>query len=338
MTRPLRSDTVPPGRRGEFRLLICMHAGAHKTASTYVQSRLMEERDRLADAGVGVVAHGFFRRQVSDRLDAAEGFGGVGHALARKSLKRPLAKMVEFHAGRERVIMSDENLAGPMLGAIGPDGLYPQARRRIGAAFDALPASSDRTLFFAIRNYAAYFSSIYVYRREKREARETETFRRSALDLQRGWTDVVSDLCAAAGADRVVVWTYDEFAKRPSLINAALLGEDAPRIFAKTDRASLPSLSRKGLAVLDRVSDMLSENEHAGLARAIARFQFDKPDEKFSLFAPEELAALDARFNADLDAISALGCRLIKAEPRSADAQETPAEDDLDPETERPAA
>ena len=72
--------------------------------------------------------------------------------------------------------------------------------------------------------------------------------------------------------------------------------------------------------------------------RAIARFRFDKPDEKFSLFAPHELAALDARFNADLAAISALGCRLIKAEPRSADAQEGSAEGELDSETEFPTA
>ncbi|MDR4305744.1 hypothetical protein IHQ68_03785 [Chelatococcus sambhunathii] len=319
-------------------MLICLHAGAHKTASTYVQSRLMEERDRLAGAGIGVVAHGFFRRQVSDRLDAAGGLGGVGYAIAKTSLKRPLAKMVEFHAARERVIMSDENLAGSMIGAIGPDGLYPEARRRVGAALDALPKACDRTLFFAVRSYAAYYSSIYVYRREKREAREVETFRRSALELKRGWAEVVSDLCAAAGADRVVVWTYDEFAKRPARINAALLGEGAPRIFAKTDRASLPSLSRKGLAVLDRVSDMLSESEHAGLARAIARFQFDKPDEKFSLFTPDELDALDARYRSDLDSISALGCKVIRTERRTVDADEEPAEETSGPENARPAA
>lgn len=275
----------------------------------------MEEREKLALAKVGVVAHNFFRKQISDPLDTGGGLGRVGYAAAKPALSRSLAKMVSFHAAQDRVIMSDENIAGSILTAVGTAGLYPDIKRRLAVVLDSMPSGHETRVFFSVRGYAQHFSSIYAYRAGMGETDKMETFRGCALNLKRGWADVVADICAVAGAERTVVWPYEEFSKAPAKVNYAMLGAWKPRVFVKSDKASLPSLTRKGLAVLERVADMLTPREHEGLARVVARFDFDKPDEKFSLFNPEQTANLMERYERDLAAIEALGCRLNVPEP-----------------------
>ncbi|WP_020180761.1 hypothetical protein [Methylopila sp. M107] len=292
-------------------MLICLHVGAHKTASTYMQSRLMEDGDVLSGFGIGVASHVDFRKEVTEALDAASRLGAVGHAVARPALRRSLARLVEAHAAHDRLIVSDENVAGSILSAVGRDGLYPQIKARLGALLAALPEGHDAKVFFCVRGYAEYFSSIFAYRAGQRHAQDIDEFRRRAMTLRRGWVEVVSDIVAVAGADRTVVWPYETFKKAPARIGAELLGEGPPKIFVRTHKAILPSLSRKGLMVLDHVGDLLSEAEYAGLARQLAQISFDKPDGKITLFDAEEAASLAERYDRDLAAIGALGCCLL---------------------------
>lgn len=294
-------------------MLVCLHIGAHKTATTYIQARLADKRLNLAAHGVGSIDHAELREVVANRLDRTDIFGTLGYAFSKLQISASLGRMLETDPTLQTIILSDENIAGPMTSATGASGLYPEVRRRVGAVLESLPGHDVR-VFFAVRSYAPFLNSIYAFRAGLRKTQDLALFREKAFARERGWPEVVADICAAAGPERVTVWSYEAFVESPETIAAILLGKDGLDVFSRDDRMSLPSLSRKGLAVLDRVSDMLSAEEYAGLARSVARFKFDPPDEKFSMFSREETQALKADYASDLKKIRELGCAFVGVE------------------------
>ncbi|WP_020180762.1 hypothetical protein [Methylopila sp. M107] len=289
-------------------MLICLHVGAHETASGYIRARLMAERERIAARKVGVVAPRFYRAKVSEPLDAA---GRDAYAKAKPGISRYLARMVALHAGQDRLILPDETLAGAALPPSAPGGLYADIRARLAVVLGAAPRGHEVEVLFCVRSYEAFFNSLHVLRAERRSAHDIEAFRERALGIDRGWADVVADISSVAGAERTVVWTYEDLVAQPTCVSRALLGEAAPKVFLKSEGAFLPSVSRKGYAVLDRAADMLSPTERVGVAGAVSRLAFDPPDEPFSLFDADESAAFAARYRRDLADIAASGCRLV---------------------------
>lgn len=291
-------------------MLISLHVGAHKTATTYIQSRLIEKRRVLAKHSVGMVTLARFRNTVANRLDKTDLFGAVGYAFAKRHMSAALGRMIEDESASTRLVFSDENVAGPITSATSAAGLYPDIRRRLTAVLESLPGHDVR-VFFALRSYPEFFNSIYAFRAGQRKTQDLALFREKAFARKRGWPEIVSDICAAAGPERTTVWTYEAFLESPETIAAAMLGRAKLEIFARDDSPSLPSLTSKGLAVLDRASDLLSTEEYAGLARTIARFKFDPPDEKFSMFSPEEADELRAAYALDMERVRGLGCAFL---------------------------
>lgn len=294
-------------------MLVCLHIGAHKTATTYIQARLYEKKPVLAEHGIGVVEHAELRDVVANRLDRTEIFGSLGHAFIKPQISASLGRMFAKDPSLDRMVLSDENIAGPMTSATASSGLYPDLRKRLSAVIDSLSAY-DVHVHFAVRSYGPFFNSIYAFRAGLRKSQDLALFREKAFARKRGWPAIVADLCAAAGPERVTVWSYEAFVESPETIAAVLLGREELGIFSRDDKLSLPSLSRKGMAVLDRASDLLSAEEYMGLARSIARFKFDPPDRKFSMFGAKEAQELRAAYAQDLELVRGLGCCFIGVE------------------------
>lgn len=284
---------------------ISLHIGAHKTATTYIQARLATRAAVLTEAGVAFADHTQLRRAVSDRLDRLERYGAL--PLAGPAIGGGLSRILEAAEGRERLILSDENLAGPLSGVESARGLYPRVGARVSALLRAL-RGHDVTVFFSIRGYAAFYGSAYAYRFGKRRGASLADFRRRALANRRRWSDIVADICRAAGPERTVVWDYESFRPSTGPICDALTGVPGLSLFKADDRARLPSLSRKGVAVLEAASPLLDDAEYARFARVVSRFAFDPPDGKLNLFDDSEVKALDAVYSEDMERIASLGC------------------------------
>ena len=292
---------------------IHLHIGAHKTATTYVQSRLWQEREALGSHGVAIAPHADVRRLASNRLDSAEALRGAAFGLAARAASRGLRRIIETAGAADTLIVSDENLAGPIATVEQDCGMYPNVGRRTEALLRGLDGH-EATVFLSVRAYPSFFDSVYAYRAGQRRAPPPEEYARQAASPPRDWLAVVADVVKAAGADRVTVWTFDGFLRAPQPVADALTGTEGLALFSATDRPRLPSLTSKGLALMDRVSDLLSDGEHARFARMVARFPFDQPDGRATTLAPETAERLAARYARDLDAIRAMGCRLIEAD------------------------
>ena len=112
-----------PGSETPMRVIL--HIGAHKTATTYLQRRLDAHRTVLETQGVAYAGPDQLREHAARRLPfTAPHLVAVRVALARARKQ-----------GAARLILSEENLLGPMADL--PRGLYLDPARRLAPVIKA---------------------------------------------------------------------------------------------------------------------------------------------------------------------------------------------------------
>ncbi len=133
---------------------------------------------------------------------------------------------------------------------------------------------------------------------------------------RRGWGEVARDVAGLVGPDRLTVWTHARYAADPlgvlaTLAPVAKLALPPP----ERDRRRLVSLGARGAAVLEAVETLLTPGERTAMAKLLRRFPFETGAGAISLSDPVLVAALHARYHADLAAIAASGCRFLGDDP-----------------------
>lgn len=291
---------------------IHLHIGAHKTATTFIQTQLRIRASELAAAGLAAAPHSDVRKAASDRLDLAGRLGGAGLPLAQPAIALALKPLVAAQNKIRRLIVSEENLIGSMASVEGDAGMYPDVGSRLKCLLTAL-SGRDVKVFVSIRAYPDFLASVFAYQAGRKAGLDQDAFARRTQALRRDWPDVVGDVCEVAGGSNVTVWTYEGFAHDPGAVSDALTGEPGLNLFPAESRRLLPSLSRKGMAVMERVSPLLSTKERQRLSRVLSHFAFDPPDGKHQIFERPQADDLMGRYQSDIAAIERMGCTVIGA-------------------------
>ena len=183
---------------------IVLHIGAHKTASTHLQRS-------LAAADLPDVAfHGpqDLRqpgRSLKERFRLARG--------ARVAETR--ATLAEMAAGAARLVLSEENFAGPLQSGWGriPMPLYPQAADRVSAlcATVARAGGPKVDLCLAIRDPALFLTSAYSQVLKGKRVVQPEKFIAKNPVAGVDWVDYVQRLRAVPGLGRLTVWRQEDY-------------------------------------------------------------------------------------------------------------------------------
>jgi hypothetical protein len=273
-------------------MVIVLHLGAHKTATTYVQNALELSRDRLADAGVGYVPLAELRSGVTGRL----GFG-------RRGLPGAADRILEDYRDCKRLILSDENI----IGGLKPTrtGFYAKRGRRIAKLLNAL-GRREFEICFALRSYDEFLSAMYCeYIRHHPFVTAQSYFRR--FDPRSfGWPGIVASFVAAAGASNVVIWRYEDFGLIENQVFEALTGAPADLVHKPADRVR-ESLSAKAVESLAGLSPTDDVREIRARARAAAAAEPKGPDNPtFSAFDPAMVDDLRERYERDVQRIREL--------------------------------
>jgi hypothetical protein len=207
-------------------------------------------------------------------------------------------------------LLSDENLLGSLKSIILGDGLYPDAGPRIQTMAE-LFAGHEMKVFMSVRNYRDYYPSAYVQNLKRMPQLSMADFTKNIRRHDRGWVDVVDNVAAAVGKERLFLWKYEDFASHPSAVFKALV----PGLNV-TDKAILehrprnPSLSRKALQCVQRLHDMLSPEELRFVIKAFEKIKFEN-DEKVRFEDQSYAAALNLRYEADCAELLRKGYKLI---------------------------
>lgn len=289
---------------------IHVHLGVHKTATTFIQSQLHDNRSLLAEGHIGFAGIWVVRRQFTNSFDRLSWLDPVWRRLTRPRLAGRLDAVLAQHQDARTFILSDENLLGLISTNYWSGRLYPNAGGRV-RILDSLLGGHDPRYFLAIRRYPDYLTSSWLQLASRGKAPAFEKYRARFAPEKPGWAEVVQSIARACGPGRLTVWTYDWFNADPVRVFDLL----APGIrFAVPEeelrRDVLPSLTLKGLKVITQLEDHLSPDELKRLSRLIRTFPFDQPNPRLEITDAALLSAYEDKYRSDLNTIRALGVDL----------------------------
>lgn len=278
---------------------ISLHLGAHKTASTYIQSRLLHSHGNLRREGIDYVPLSILRADLTPHLwrTVRPGLGGLLHPRAFSDALDRLIDRAEAR-GTRRLLLSEENFLGNCSEIVIDGAFYPRvwgAMERLADEFGEAPVR----IFLAVRGYADFFASAYgqVIRNVRYVGFDTRLKAR-LLAMRRGWVDVVSDIRAAFPDARIRLWRYEDMAMIEPFLFREILGAAAARRLCAFDERPLQGLSAAAFAEIGALRP--ASVTPAVVTRISQRLPKGRSLPAFDPWTRAERAELDARYSNEL--------------------------------------
>lgn len=282
MTSNVKLSDYAQGREVD----VVVHFGAHKTATTFLQKYLKNASVDLRRKGVGYLSLDVCRATVmpyiskSSKLSGMMGNvnpGAMWHSIAEVS-----ESVVASGEALRRLVISDENLAGPALAILNKSVLYPAASSRLRILVNQFPDVRVK-LMVSIRDYADFIPSVYceLLRRQKLAPLSKMLDRHRNIVLS--WPKYLGEIAAALPECDVLYWSYEDFIGSPADVVEAMTGVRMTSIEATISRKVRPSLTRKAVSVLQAARHHLTDEDHQRLAQCLADKMLFDGDSKLSI-------------------------------------------------------
>ncbi len=273
---------------------ICVHLGAHKTATTHLQKSLNAQRDVLLRKHIRYYGPGRLRGPGKSVMAR---FGPEATQPGEVALDRLVR-------GAKRLVISEENLMGwPHPPRLARDAaLYPRGPDQV-AMISAAAAGTELRLFLGIRNFSDFYTSLYSQMLFSGRVRPFDRFLRRIDYAGANWAQLVTRLTQVAP---VVVWRHEDYPGiSPKILRRLLgwkLGKAIPMIEARVHQG----LSQEAVAQL--VAARQASADLAPEAALDMRRRFPQgPDRPaFDPWTRREHAESRDRYGRDLDRIASL--------------------------------
>jgi len=290
---------------------LILHLGAHRTGSTAIERSLTINADLLRGEGLAIWAPKYLRdlRHFS-RVNVV----GTPQDAAATELAVAFAGVAD--SGAARLFMSEENMIGLMDQNLRRRSFYGDAAARLSRYAAILPRPPVRVAL-AVRSYASYWRSVYVYVLRRRELPTFGDLAGALAGARHGWLDLVDAAAAAFPGAEILVWPQETLDRH--------LRETAARVISRAAGADglapVPRRVNAGQSPGD-IPLIFQVREHEPL---LVRRELDKrlaklrkPARKRAgaapLFTPAQEALMARRYSADLAALAAGhgGARLLR--------------------------
>jgi hypothetical protein len=284
-----------------------VHLGAHKTATTYLQRQLQRNITSLTAAGIFCPHQKTLQDAFGRYFNALVHLYPYAGLAIRPFLEGKIDALVGSAGAPSSAILSDENLAGMLAFNHKQGGLYRNVGRRTGLLASVL-ARHKPHFYFAIRSYKDFLPSAYLQLATNGREPEYQAYLDS-FDLEKyGWTAAVRQIADTVGAENLTVWTYEKFARdNRSIFDLLVPGVELDIEADQSRRVVLPSMTMKGLRVMQAIEGKFSKPELARIAKVMRRFHFDEPNPRLGIEDPVLIARLNALYRADCAAIGEMG-------------------------------
>jgi hypothetical protein len=277
---------------------IIIHAGAHKTASTHLQNRLLENENLVVKSGCSYLGPEKIRDQ----------FGTLWRALGRSDTpdeqKRKLAALA---AGQPRLVISEENIIGGFKDLMnGPNRaiLYPKAVERL-ARLAQLVAPNPLHIAMAVREPSSYYVSVYNQLLLSGRFQTWERFSKGLDPTAVKWSDILRPIAEIPGVAAVSIWRYEDYHRLlPQILNT-LLGQPRPDIPLHMEKRMHEGLSERAV----QACCTWHAAGYGGRLGAVAREDFPVSDAypKFSPWPEALMRESRAAYGRDIEALGRAG-------------------------------
>lgn len=238
---------------------LVLHGGFHKTATSHIQSILARNSKMLEREGVHYVHHRDMRKRLTVPVQCNV-YNSVGMDWDPKISDEDLRGMtVAFFdellgQGAERIILSDENMAGHCGHCVKRGVLY-RWRRKLIEVFAAQFPNEVSEVHLGIRNYADFFASAYVEYLRSVTGQwfvDEPRMRKQVMENMPSWHNILKTVVTFFPSARIYVWRYEDFRQIDRVILSNLCGPgiDAAKLKEPKDRNKRPTASGRAVAEL----------------------------------------------------------------------------------------
>ncbi|MGR3571261.1 hypothetical protein [Brevirhabdus sp.] len=255
---------------------VVVHGGFHKTATSHVQSTLNRNSGYLAKQGVTYVHHRDTRKQytIPCQLNAYEKLGldwspRISDAELREHARAFFDPLVA--KGADRIVLSDENMAGHC-GHCTKRGVLYRWRRKLIETFATFIPLEVREVHIGVRNYADFFASAYVeYLRSVsgNSFVSEEKMKQQVLENMPSWMNVLKTIQTFFPDATIHVWRHEDFRALEQVVLGNLCGPgvDLAKLKAPKDANKRPTAS--GRAVEELLRLIYEEGPDAALRQRV---------------------------------------------------------------------
>ena len=277
---------------------IIIHAGAHKTASTHLQNRVLENENLVVKSGCSYLGP----KKIRDQLGTF--WRALGRSDTPDEQKRKLAALA---AGQPRLVISEENIIGGFKDLMnGPNRaiLYPKAVERL-ARLAQLVAPNPLHIAMAVREPSSYYVSVYNQLLLSGRFQTWERFSKGLDPTAVKWSDILRPIAEIPGVAAVSIWRYEDYHRLlPQILNT-LLGQPRPDIPLHMEKRMHEGLSERAV----QACCTWHAAGYDGRLGAVAREDFPVSDAypKFSPWPEELMRESRAAYGRDIEALGRAG-------------------------------
>jgi len=278
---------------------ISIHLGAHKTATTFIQRNLYENKKELLDLGVLP-----FSTKETRMFSGADFFYDFLRTPLHEDhdfLQKPIPG--EFNvtplevSGYSHILISEENVLGSPIRNLKAGKLYPGAADRLSPLSHIIDGR-ETTIYFSIRSYDSFFSSCATTVLRRGHCLDWHAAARKLELLPKRWPELIEEILHSIPQARLVVWRYEDFSNRMEEVFKILTGTE---ISVRIKDPVFQTLSKKAFKNIEGYISNFGKD--AGLKMFIRRtsriHQATSKNQKYSLFKEDVAADLLAQYEVD---------------------------------------
>ncbi len=203
-----------------------LHIGAHRTATTSLQSYIRRHAAHMQDNAIGFWGPQRTRKGMFAGIQPTP---GLGLNAARRARGRILLQMDKAaRAGMQTLLVSDENMMGSVRLNMRTGALYPDVGQRLSRYIYAFDGAIDKVVL-TVRGLDHFWASAIAYGVSRGHTVPDAARCEGIAHGRRTWRDVVGDVACAAPHALIEVIPFEASAGRPDLTLAVCTDRAAPR-------------------------------------------------------------------------------------------------------------
>lgn len=198
---------------------LILHLGVHKTATTYVQSKIYNSREVLSQSGVGCISLDDTRRFFTSKITRS------------MTVTKEAKKFLDSH---DVILLSDENILGGT-DKITSQLIYPDGAERVKRLLEKLSPDSFE-LHLTIRDPEAYLVSRYCEYLRHYPFLDIHHYFDELFVKEFSWLPLINELQKVAG-QRIKVTPFEDVFNDERAYFEYLIGQDLDLVPAADDPA-----------------------------------------------------------------------------------------------------
>jgi hypothetical protein len=278
-------------------MIIKVYIGAHKTATTHIQSILEYNQDALSSNNIKLST------PKKLRPSWLKIFMDYCHNNNLDNIKQ-----LKDEAPKDGIwILSDENISGtPYEFMIINKGIYPHIKNRLKCLKKLFPDAKIE-LFFALRSYDTFYRSIYLEIIRNQGYIPFQEFYNKEKFNQNSWKNVITMFTDVIPEENINLWLYEDTKKIiPKILNSITTLNNPEELISNYPVINTrPSLSKKALEVLSSFYPIFTQEESKKIVEEInQKYPISKKYPKFIAFDNIQTKEFQKKYLIDIEAIN----------------------------------